>query len=452
MPMHKWGLMQLQLNCTCFSSPVFGVLAIMFRLTLVVGVFALSASQASAGSTFSNEVKQILGKAQKAAAELKSISYDGSLRGEGQLAGAFTDYAGKVQVEFAGTPESWHVLIAGTRTMANTRGTGLFHFSSDGKKAFLIDEQKRVFTTGPVPQGRVAEREAILPSGHFGKSAYAEELRAQKVELTGMAVVSDVECDVLDVFYDAEGRRRARLHIAKSDHIIRRIERPIMYASGGQTKEFNSTISLSLENIQLNSVAAITEFSATKPEGYSEGVFPASTLNGRAIAAGPSAKSDSPPAGLRQIAVSPPAQRVGGLKAGDPAPEWTLKDAEGNDVSLKGLRGKVVVLDFWATWCGPCKMAMPGVQKMSEKYKDQPVAVYGVNCLERGRSSNPLAVIKEKRVTFGQLLEGTSVASQYGVRAIPSFAVIGKDGMLLYLGSGYDQEAIERAVESGLRG
>ncbi len=68
-----------------------------------------------------------------------------------------------------------------------------------------------------------------------------------------------------------------------------------------------------------------------------------------------------------------------------------MKDPAGKSVSLKSLRGKIVLLDFWATWCGPCRMAMPGLQKLHDRYKDKPVAIYGVNCRERRPDANPMA-------------------------------------------------------------
>ncbi|TWV90910.1 TlpA family protein disulfide reductase [Chitinophaga pinensis] len=55
-----------------------------------------------------------------------------------------------------------------------------------------------------------------------------------------------------------------------------------------------------------------------------------------------------------------------------PAPNFTLKDVDGNTVSLADLKGKTVVLDFWATWCGPCKASFPSMKKAMEKYKDDP--------------------------------------------------------------------------------
>lgn len=93
-------------------------------------------------------------------------------------------------------------------------------------------------------------------------------------------------------------------------------------------------------------------------------------------------------------------QPTGLLQAGTVAPDWTLLDSKGNKVTLSSLKGKVIVLDFWATWCAPCKQVMPTIQKMHEKYKSKGVLVYGVNTWERADAAK---FMKDNKYSYGLL-------------------------------------------------
>lgn len=140
------------------------------------------------------------------------------------------------------------------------------------------------------------------------------------------------------------------------------------------------------------------------------------------------------------------------IAVGKVAPAFTLKDAAGNEVALAKLKGKVVVIDFWATWCGPCKQVMPGLQALSVKYKDKPVAVYGVNVWEDDATKAP-AYMKKQGLTYGLLLNGDKVADQYEVDGIPALFVIGADGKIAYVHVGADANTaalIEKAVAKAL--
>ena len=131
---------------------------------------------------------------------------------------------------------------------------------------------------------------------------------------------------------------------------------------------------------------------------------------------------------------------------------WTFKHPSGESHSLSDYRGKVVVLDFWATWCGPCKRAMPGMQKMHDKYKDRGVVVIGMNTFDR--SGDPAAYMKKQGYDYTLLLNTDSAAEKYGVRSIPTFFVAGADGKLAWQGSGGGKsthDKIIRTVERELR-
>lgn len=118
------------------------------------------------------------------------------------------------------------------------------------------------------------------------------------------------------------------------------------------------------------------------------------------------------------------------LKPGQIAPDWTLLDASGKKVSLSQLKGKVVLLDFWATWCTPCKMVMPSIQKLHEKYGSQGLVVIGINSFER--DGDPVKYMKEQKFNYMLLLKGDAVAENYKVQSIPTMYLIDKQGKIAH--------------------
>lgn len=131
-------------------------------------------------------------------------------------------------------------------------------------------------------------------------------------------------------------------------------------------------------------------------------------------------------------------QDNGLLKTGSLAPDWTLTDKNGKQVTLSALRGKVVLLDFWATWCGPCKMVMPVLQKLHTKYQDKDVMIIGVNSYERG--GDPIKFMKDNNYTYHLVLKGDQVAQTYKVEGIPTLYLLDKEGKIAFSQSGINQQ------------
>jgi thiol-disulfide isomerase/thioredoxin len=122
------------------------------------------------------------------------------------------------------------------------------------------------------------------------------------------------------------------------------------------------------------------------------------------------------------------------LNAGIAAPDWALKDASGNIHRLSDYRGKLVLLDFWATWCGPCKLEMPEIQAIYKEYGAKGVVVIGLNTWE---TSDPAKFMKDNGYSYSLLLNADNVAKAYQVEAIPALYLIDKNGIIYYSRLGY---------------
>ena len=122
-----------------------------------------------------------------------------------------------------------------------------------------------------------------------------------------------------------------------------------------------------------------------------------------------------------------------GLDKGAMAPDFTLSTLSGETVKLSDYRGQTVVLNFWASWCAPCKKEMPEMQNYYESLPDESgVEILAVNLTDRDDGLDKISeFVKEYGVTFPVLLdeEGT-VRKTYGVLAIPTTFLIGEDGRL----------------------
>lgn len=115
-----------------------------------------------------------------------------------------------------------------------------------------------------------------------------------------------------------------------------------------------------------------------------------------------------------------------------PAPNFTLKDANGKSVSLADYKGKVVLLNFWATWCGPCALEIPWFEQFEQQYKSQGFAVLGVSMDDDGWSAVK-PYVEEHKINYRVLLGNDSVSQLYGgLDALPTTFIIDREGNIAY--------------------
>lgn len=138
------------------------------------------------------------------------------------------------------------------------------------------------------------------------------------------------------------------------------------------------------------------------------------------------------------------------LKMGEKPPRIDLPDRVGAAVDLDQLVGQVVVVDFWASWCRPCKDEMPALQRLHEKYRSEGLVVIGINIDRSERKMNRF--LKEVPVSFRIVHDRElEVANRYAPPRMPSSYFIGRDGKLVYIHEGFrpkDAESLERKVRA----
>ena len=127
------------------------------------------------------------------------------------------------------------------------------------------------------------------------------------------------------------------------------------------------------------------------------------------------------------VQFSEPAKLVG---VGDAAPDFQLEDTEGNLVSLSGLRGKVVLVNLWATWCPPCREEMPSMERLHNAMAGEDFVMLAVNAEVDGKKLVP-EFLKQTPYTFPILYDDKGVVqSLYGVSKFPESFIIRKDGTI----------------------
>ncbi len=135
------------------------------------------------------------------------------------------------------------------------------------------------------------------------------------------------------------------------------------------------------------------------------------------------------------------------------APAWQLVDGLGRTHTDLDYQGELVLLDFWATWCGPCRIAMPEIQHLHETYAKRGLNVFGANISE---NSDPIRFMQEGGFTYQTLLNADPLAREMNVEGIPTIVLVGPEGDVLYRSVGVPSEGevaklvsvIERELEA----
>lgn len=132
-----------------------------------------------------------------------------------------------------------------------------------------------------------------------------------------------------------------------------------------------------------------------------------------------------------------------------PAPDFTLTARDGQPVSLSDLKGQVVMINFWATWCGPCRQEMPLLEQLYTRYEGLGFTLLGVNVEEHSKDAE--VFLKETPVTFPILFDPENgVSKLYDVSAMPSTVLVDRSGNVRFLHHGY-QPGYENEYQNQIR-
>jgi len=132
-----------------------------------------------------------------------------------------------------------------------------------------------------------------------------------------------------------------------------------------------------------------------------------------------------------------------------PAPDFTLKGIDGRNLRLQEQRGQVVLVNFWATWCGPCRQEMPHLNRLYDKYRASGFTLLAVNIDDDPRTA--VATAAKMGLRFPVLLDtDKTVSKRYALGSMPATVLIDRDGKVRFLHRGY-REGMELSYEQQIR-
>ncbi|HWB25453.1 MAG TPA: TlpA disulfide reductase family protein [Chitinophagaceae bacterium] len=129
---------------------------------------------------------------------------------------------------------------------------------------------------------------------------------------------------------------------------------------------------------------------------------------------------------------------------GSTVPDIKLPDLKGKSINLSSLKGKVVVLDFWASWCGPCRRSIPDLKAIYEKYKDKGLEVYAVS-LDTEKKDWTTAIKEDKTDWIHVIDQDNAVAKLWQIQYIPTTYLLDKDGKVISVDANH--KALELQIE-----
>lgn len=346
---------------------------------------------------------QIVYKTITKIADGKEYSYHFKSYAKGKLAQKFPITKGKVKVvlranDYSGGLEKARIVAKDARGFTNvTINQGLVYS--------VVDARKKVYRS---PRYRAASalfnEQLLLPVYALKDLKDASKKQGKLLEERSFAGQA---CWVVQVV--SEGNLTLNFWLSKQNQLIRKIEATTPIYTG-------STLIMEFADVKVGQAVEPANYVFHLPKGYEI---------------------------IEYSGKYPP---IGSI-----ATDWEITTYNGKPLQLSKLRGKVVLLDFWATWCRPCLQAMPHLQKLYTKYRSQGLEVIGLTTQEKG---NPEAVAQKLNISY-TIANGNKVADQYKINGLPFAVIIGRDGKIIDYFNGYmgseTNEMMQKIVEKALK-
>lgn len=387
------------------------------------------------------KAQDLLKAAGDAMALVDSFAYRASLAGEGDVMDSTPRYGADVVASRA-EAGGWRLYVKGEVTPAGAKKQE-FEIGFDGVTARSIrHEQQEVVEKSFTDMGDLptffASQQArpVVAWELIGEKPFAS--LGARASYEGVKTIDGESLDVVFVAGEGENAAGGDRFFFGLDKLPRRIEQVPDMAKDGMRV-------LTLASVRTNAEAPRVTYALPIPDDYRVRIQPKTPSTPREPAARTPNRPEQPG--------KPKAASNGLLEVGTDAPDWTFKDPTGKEHTLSAYKGKVVVMDFWAVWCGPCKAAMPSVQRLHKKYeKSGKVAVFGMNVWERP-TNDPAKFMRDSGYSYGLLLNADDAAGAYKVRGIPAFYVIGTDGKILWNAVGHSpshEKEISEVIDKAL--
>ena len=128
------------------------------------------------------------------------------------------------------------------------------------------------------------------------------------------------------------------------------------------------------------------------------------------------------------------------VKRGQPAPAFKAFSIKGQPLSADGLAGSVVILDFWATWCPPCRESIPHLAELHRKYGKQGLVIIGMS-MDEGGERTVKQYAEQHKIPYPVVMAGSKIGSDYGIRALPALYIIDRNGLVREQVMGFSNQA-----------